>query len=453
MSALAAKAQPLAGGFTRRGACPALSAPMQTGDGLLVRLNPVAGGLSPNALIGLCKTASAYGNGIMEVTARGSLQIRGLTRTSARQLAAGVDALGIAVRTGVPVATGALAGLDPDEIADPRPLADRIRAAMAATGLDARLGPKVSVVIDGGGRSVLDEVSADIRLTACRQDFETLWQIAVAGDARTATGLGAGDEDEALEAAMSVLTGIAALGSAARARDLSTAEQLPISRFKGEMAGRPDGGTGANTLLGVLPLADARFALGIALPFGHADANRLKELVIQSQSLGVADIRLAPKRTILMLCPSPDAATSLRKAAETLGFVTAAADPRTSISACPGAPACASAHIAARSLAAEIANEYNDFLDGSFDLHVSGCAKGCAHPGKAALTVVSSEIGAGIVVDGTARDTPLAYTDKAESGLARLAEAVQAGKDDSENSSLRLTKLGAARLAEAFGRE
>ena len=33
--------------FSRRGACPALSAPMQTGDGLLVRLNPVAGGLSP----------------------------------------------------------------------------------------------------------------------------------------------------------------------------------------------------------------------------------------------------------------------------------------------------------------------------------------------------------------------------------------------------------------------
>ena len=48
MIALAAK-QKLAGGFTRRGACPALSAPMHTGDGLLVRLNPVAGGLSPKA--------------------------------------------------------------------------------------------------------------------------------------------------------------------------------------------------------------------------------------------------------------------------------------------------------------------------------------------------------------------------------------------------------------------
>ena len=113
--------------FSRRGACPALSAPMQTGDGLLVRLNPVAGGLSPKALIGLCESALRHGNGIVEVTARGSLQIRGLTAESAALLAAEVDALGIAVRTGVPVDTGPLAGIDPAEIADPRPLAEAIR--------------------------------------------------------------------------------------------------------------------------------------------------------------------------------------------------------------------------------------------------------------------------------------------------------------------------------------
>ncbi|TJV38193.1 MAG: precorrin-3B synthase, partial [Mesorhizobium sp.] len=142
--------------LSRRGACPALSAPMQTGDGLLVRLNPVAGGLSPKSLVGLGDSASRHGNGIMEVTARGSLQIRGLTPASARLLAMEVDALGIAVRTGVPVETGPLAGLDPQEIADPRPLAERIRAAIAEAGLAHRLGPKVSVIVDGGGQLAMD---------------------------------------------------------------------------------------------------------------------------------------------------------------------------------------------------------------------------------------------------------------------------------------------------------
>ena len=85
MIALAAKRAQLAGGFTRRGACPALSAPMQTGDGLLVRLNPVAGGLSPDATDRALRAADAHGNGVIEVTARGSLQIRGLTETFGRR--------------------------------------------------------------------------------------------------------------------------------------------------------------------------------------------------------------------------------------------------------------------------------------------------------------------------------------------------------------------------------
>lgn len=64
-----------------RGACPALSAPMQTGDGLLARLIP-AGPIPLDAFIGLCSAARTHGNGTMEISARGSLQIRGLTELS-----------------------------------------------------------------------------------------------------------------------------------------------------------------------------------------------------------------------------------------------------------------------------------------------------------------------------------------------------------------------------------
>ena len=97
-----------------RGACPALAAPMQTGDGLLVRLNSVAAGfLSPAALSGVADAAFRHGNGIVEVTARGSVQMRGLAPATVGPLAEDVDALGISPRTGLPVETPALAGLDP----------------------------------------------------------------------------------------------------------------------------------------------------------------------------------------------------------------------------------------------------------------------------------------------------------------------------------------------------
>ena len=63
---------------SRRGACPGLSAPMATGDGLLARFRP-DGTISLDAMAGLCDAARAHGNGIIEITSRGSIQVRGLT--------------------------------------------------------------------------------------------------------------------------------------------------------------------------------------------------------------------------------------------------------------------------------------------------------------------------------------------------------------------------------------
>ena len=89
----------------------------------------------------------------------------------------------------MPIETSPLAGLDPEEIADPTPLAELIRKGIAAERLETRLGPKVSVIVDGGGRPELDEMTADVRLTAERRNGAVAWQIAVAGNAKTAATL------------------------------------------------------------------------------------------------------------------------------------------------------------------------------------------------------------------------------------------------------------------------
>ncbi|MCT7377667.1 nitrite/sulfite reductase [Chelativorans salis] len=150
----------------RRGVCPSLSAPMQTGDGLLVRLNPVEGHLSGRQLAGVARAAEKFGNGILEITARGSLQVRGLTAESAAALGAEVDALGIGVRWGLPIDSSPLAGLDAEEVADPRGLAREIWERCEELGLTSRLGPKVSVTVDGGGVLGLGGVLADVKLEA-----------------------------------------------------------------------------------------------------------------------------------------------------------------------------------------------------------------------------------------------------------------------------------------------
>jgi len=504
MIALATR-RPPAGGFSRRGACPALSSPMRTGDGLLVRLNPVAGGLSPVQLVGVCDAAERHGNGVVEVTARGSVQVRGLTDSSAARFAAAVNELGIAVRTGVPVQTGVLAGLDPKEIADPTPLAEAIRAGIAEDGLEGTLGPKVSVVVDGGGRTALNEVSADVRLTGIASGAASAWQIAIAGDGKTARALGLADGDEAAcQATLLLLSAIAGMGREARARDLD-AERLStvldfevgrsmpppsglpaisptrgeivpspaispisdlavkgaplkplISPLVGEMAGRPEGGAKerGRSLVGVTSLQNDKCALGIALPFGHTSAKLLKAFAEAAQKLGVEDIRPAPRRTLVAICATVDQAEALRKQAQTLDFIASPDDPRQAISACPGAPECASGHIPARRIAAEIASTNSDLLDGSVHLHVSGCAKGCAHPASSDLTIVASEHGTGLVFDGTARDEPLAFQDNsgAGRGLANVAARVSAERQAGETTAQTIKRIALSALAEAFGK-
>ena len=78
-----------------RGSCPGLSDPMPTGDGLLARLVPIGSTISSDAMAGLCAAARVYGNGIIEITARGSIQVRGLTVASAPTFARTVKTLGI----------------------------------------------------------------------------------------------------------------------------------------------------------------------------------------------------------------------------------------------------------------------------------------------------------------------------------------------------------------------
>src|ERR1700732_2182097 len=61
-----------------------------------------------DACVGFCEAARQYGNGTIEISARGSLQVRGLTPRSAPLFAAAVADLEIIAQEGVQVITGPL---------------------------------------------------------------------------------------------------------------------------------------------------------------------------------------------------------------------------------------------------------------------------------------------------------------------------------------------------------
>src|SRR5580693_4257101 len=188
----------------RRGTCPGLSVPMATGDGLLVRLLPI-GTIALDAFAALCAAARQHGNGIIEVTSRGSIQIRGLSAASAPRFAAAVAALGIAAGDGIPVLTDPLAGLTPDDIIDAAALAADLRVTLAQSSLAQRLSAKVSVAIDGGGALNLDRLAADVRLRAEVLKNDIVVRIGVGGDHGTASDLGAVSPSDGIAAVTHLL--------------------------------------------------------------------------------------------------------------------------------------------------------------------------------------------------------------------------------------------------------
>jgi len=394
----------------RRGACPGLSAPMQTGDGLLVRLQPT-GSISLAAFIALCAAARRDGNGIVEVTGRGSIQIRGLSVKSAPRFADSLASLAIAATDGVSVLANPLAGLDPAEILNAGALAADIRRVAADAGLGARLAPKVSVTLDGSGMLTLDDVAADVRLRAERADGAVGLCVSLGGDSANATQLGAVAPADGVKAVIRLLEMIAQYGGAARARDIVAAGgTAPLRSAIADLltaGARPPPNTRKSSdVIDSHRLRDGSLACGIGFPFGHADVTILERLAASAATAGATGICTAG-RALLIVGLAERTMPEFVRSAERLGFIVDAGDRRRHVIACSGAPICASGYVATRALAPAIADSVAPSPHGTL-IHVSGCRKGCAYSGKAALTVVGSPAGCALIAAGSVSDAPFA---------------------------------------------
>lgn len=237
---------------------------MLTGDGLLARLRVAGGRLTPMQLGAIAALAREHGNGLLEITARGNLQVRGLREQSHAGFARAVQET-VPIERGLVVETSPLAGDDSTEVADPRALAGMIRTM--AEAYQDQLGPKVTVIVDGNGLISLRDLKADIRLTAVTSNQ---WAVCV-GDGESGTLT----EDKALTNTVSVLARLAALGPHARAVDLVRRSMHQAPRAK-------------SAPIGSFSLREGS-AQGIALPFGSMDAQTIQDLCTEAAALRKPD--------------------------------------------------------------------------------------------------------------------------------------------------------------------
>ena len=314
----------------RRGACPSLDAPMATGDGQLTRFRPIAGELDIAALSGIARAAQRFGNGRVEITSRGSVQLRGLSpETSAACASTLRDA--IAIETGIPVETPPLAGLLPDtqKLLD---LAATLRRALSAFA--GRVPAKTSIVIDDGS---LAGIGADIRIRP------------------EAGGWRIGGEHFA-DADALVFQVKAALSALRQRRPGRAAE---ASEFP----------------LGTGQIGELRY-FALALPQGGVEAGALLDLAALLETLGISGMRLGPMRRLFLIGADIADAPFTR-----LGFIASPADPRAQIASCAGGRGCASGRFDAATLGERVAQAAP-----GLSIAICACEKRCVRAGLLSLT-------------------------------------------------------------------
>ena len=390
----------------RRGWCPGVRRPMMTGDGLLVRLHPFAGRVSADQARLIAQAARDYGNGHLDITARGNLQIRGVRENTYPSLLALLEREGLTEPEGNGpnrlTVLSPLAGLDPLERCDLLALAQAIENAAGAIH---DLPAKFFITIDGGGAMPLDTLGADLHLLAIDRDiigfaipsFNGLQWIGTSPLSRTP------------EAVHTVLSGFAELrrSSVTEARRLRDLEPSLVRELAARAALAPAVEPtlrSAGPRAGVLSL-DNKSAILLALPFGRCNTEQLVQVAALSERFGTGELRLSFTRGLLLPKIADEHVSALLDEAVRAGFITDPADPRLSLFACPGQPDCGSGLTTAPADALRIAQSCETLLRDGATLHVSGCPKGCAHPGKADLTLVARDDGRyDVVPNGSTRD-------------------------------------------------
>jgi precorrin-3B synthase len=398
-----------------KGWCPGALRPMQSGDGLVVRIRPRSGSFSPHELRVLADAAQRFGNGHIDLTRRANLQLRGVSEGSLSSLHDVIASLGLlddsadgeAVRN---VMISPLAGMDPAEVLDVKTTGRELERRLASDKSLWALPSKFGFIVDGGGVLSLAEQRADVRLLAVARGSE----IAFAVGLETRTGiewLGSVSPDAAAAAATEI--GLAFINAVSREprqriRDLSDEGLASVrSAMRSRLGILPENPRQAdvslNRRVGLINLGAGRFAAGIAAPFGRIEADQLRKLADAIVTHGGEEIRLSPWRVLYAGLPSRPSAQNLLDVAARDGLIIDPCDPLLQIEACPGAPGCQSTALDTRGDGRRMADLLPRFgFTGT--VHVSGCAKGCAKSGPADLVLVGSEGRYGIVRNGTARD-------------------------------------------------
>ncbi|TGG93857.1 precorrin-3B synthase [Natronospirillum operosum] len=362
---------------TVQGWCPGALRPMTSGDGLVVRVRPNRARLTRKQALGLCILAKHHGIGLLDLTNRANLQIRGVSEAALEPLQQRLAELELLddspeqeQRRNILAAPDWKPGDDTDRLA--RGLQERLHEL-------PELPAKVGFAIDAGAAPMLSEDSADFRL-----ERGTSGRLLLRADGRPY-----GMPLDTIETAISTLIRLT--------HWFADSGGIESRRMRHHQMPLPGWFTATETAQPARPkLQPGQHALGLiaGLPFGQIEAEALLQVL---KTTSVQGLRLTPWRCLLL--EGMDQLPAL-PGREFPAFLTEPNDPLLRVQACAGAPGCSQATVATRTLAARLAPRVRGTL------HVSGCAKGCACPNATDFCLTGREGQYDLAFQARAGDPP-----------------------------------------------
>jgi precorrin-3B synthase len=394
----------------RASACPGLLRIVQAQDGGICRVKLAGGQLSSPQARAIAQAASHCASGVLELTNRSNLQIRGVRADAEAELIAQLLAAGLGPRN--PDADDVrnlllspAAGLDPAAVFDTRPLAAQILALLEDSPELHSLSAKFALQLDGGEALNMLQHPHDLWLSA-RPGTPQLLAFGLAGGPMDAP-LAAVPREHGLALVQGVLQLFIQLAGTAHSRMRQLLSALPAAEFIAQLQTRLPftllQGAAIHTWqravvadsapIGVFPQQQAGLQMvAVGAQLGRINAEQLSVLADLAEHYGDASLRLTPWQGLLLPNIATARCAALLAQLAALDLLTDAAEPLTRLIACTGSAACVKGLADCKADALLLATRLRSGAARP-QVHLSGCPRSCACAHVAPYTLLAHSAG------------------------------------------------------------
>ncbi|MBN3764979.1 precorrin-3B synthase [Burkholderia sp. Ac-20365] len=398
----------------RPSACPGLLRIVPALDGGICRVKLAGGELNAAQALAIANAIDEHASGIVDVTNRANLQLRGVKRGHEDALIAALLDAGLGPRDATQafaddvrnVLVSPAAGCDAHALFDTTALADQLLSTLQSDARFAALSPKFSLMLDGGERLMMLDHPHDVWFSAMpRSDHaQPLFAFGlagcppvVAGHESAAAAIAASDLATLTQALLHTFLDLAS-ADATRMRDLLATHSVEsIIRHAERRSGvylLRDASLShwrrapadASRRLGAHRQRDGQhWHIGAQPALGRMNSATLRGLAQLARETDGATLRMTPWQSVLLVNIASANVDATLHTLETLGLATTPHDPLTRVIACTGSTGCAKSHADTKADALKLAAR----VPGHTQAHLSGCQRSCAAAHRAPYTLLA----------------------------------------------------------------